>query len=89
MAGGRTALGLSLPPAGPEYDQRTLQTLIDHIRELEALLYLRNTHLEVYSPAGAGGRQPLFILRSPDDERWSITVDNSGNLVTTNIPSSG
>jgi hypothetical protein len=25
------------------------------------------------------------ILKAPDGDRWRITVDNSGNLVTTNL----
>ena len=85
MSGGRSSIGLALPQAKGEYDESTLQRLIDYVRELEEQVYMRNTHLEIYSPpkAGSGGRQPLFILRSPDGERWSITVSNLGVLSAT------
>jgi hypothetical protein len=80
VSGGRTASGLSLPQAPAEYNQETFQYWSDYLRELEENTYQRNTHLEVWSPPGPGGRQPLLILRSPDGKQWSIQVDNAGAL---------
>jgi hypothetical protein len=89
VSSGRTASGLSLPQAQDEYDPQTFQYLLDYLRDLEEASYLRNTHLEVWSPPGAGGRQPEFILRSPDGARWLIRVDNAGNLTTTDAGTLG
>jgi hypothetical protein len=89
MSSGRSASGLSLPQAAGEYDQETFQYLLDYLRDLEEVVYLRNTHLEVYSPPGPGGRQPEFILRSPDGARWLIRVDNAGDLTTTDAGTLG
>ena len=80
MSGGRASIGLALPQAKEDYDKATLQRLVDFVAELEEQVYLRNTHLEIYSPPGSGGRQPELILRSPDGTRWLIRVSDLGVL---------
>lgn len=75
----------SLPEAKAEYSQEDLQAVIRYIRELEAAAYLRYNHVEIHGSPDAGGRQPLLILRSPDGTRYAVSVDNAGNLSTTDI----
>lgn len=89
MAGGRGLIGLALPQAKEEYDKPTMQLLLEYIRRLEQASYLRNTHLEIYSPPDSGGRQPLLILRSPNGTRFSVHVDDAGNLYTQSAGTQG
>lgn len=82
---GLVSSNFSLPEAKETYDKEDLQAVIRYIRELEAAAYLRYNHVEIHGNPDAGGRQPLLILRSPDGTRYAVSVDNAGNLSTTDI----
>ncbi len=80
---GQSLTGFALPQAQAEYDQETFQRALDFLKDLETAVWLRNTDLEVYSPAGPGGRQPRFILRAPNGAQWSVIVANDTGILST------
>lgn len=85
MPTGQAITGFALPQAKDKYDRETLQYLLDEIKRMGEAFYTKNADLEVYAPPGPGGRQPRFILRSPDGNQWSITVDNAGVIAAVAI----
>lgn len=84
-----TPFTLTLPRATDEYDAQVFQQLLDYIQALERAVYKKSQHVEIYSPSDSGGREVKLIIRSPDGTRWTIDVDNSGTLGTTDFGSTG
>lgn len=77
-----TGSASSLPQAQDEYDRETFQRLLEYIRDLEEVVYKRNSHVEIYGEADSGTRQPELVLRSPDGTRYALVVANGGALST-------
>jgi len=68
---------MKLPPAPPLYNQREDQTARSMIERADSENHKRARDVEI-SP----GR---LIIKSPDGTRWSIEVDNSGNVSASSL----
>lgn len=68
-------MALILPQAGPIYSQRDFVRRDVALREADRLNHKKNEDIEV----GYG----RIIIRSPDGNRWVITVDNAGAISAT------
>lgn len=68
---------MNLPEPSPTYNQ-----LHERIRNQE-LEQADEGNRKIARDVEIGGQK--LILTSPDGTRWSVTVDNSGNLGTTSL----
>lgn len=68
---------MNLPFVPATYSARAEQERNRVIRQADQQNHKRNRDVEI-----GNGR---LILTAPDGGRWSVTVDNAGNLTTTSI----
>ena len=68
---------LSRPPA--QYDQQNESETRAEIERADAQSRKRGQDIEL-------GQTERLIMRSPDGTRWSITVDNVGDVVGVALP---
>lgn len=85
MTDRRRAASLALPFVPEQYDRNFMLEVLRHIQEQEERTYRNDADVEISGDADSGGRAPRLILRSPDGERWDITVDNAGAISATKI----
>lgn len=89
MAVFATPVSLNLPRVPEKYSPEFQQQVIDYLESLQRGAYLKQNHVEIYTPGDAGGRERFLILRSPNGTRWKITVDNAGSISATDVGSLG
>ena len=80
MAGGVTTV--VLPVLKDEYDRQDVQRVIDYIKALEEIVYIKNRHVEIGAPSSVVLRPPELVLISPDGTRYSVVVADGGALST-------
>ena len=73
---------IRLPVPGQSYDKRVEDERNRQIESAFRDTYSRGVDVEI---SGSGIRLPRLILVSPDGKRWSVTVNNSGVLSSTQL----
>jgi hypothetical protein len=68
---------MKLPAASFQYDQKDNQTVRSILEKTDMENHKRGRDVEI-SP----GR---LVIKSPDGTRWSIEVDNSGNVSASSL----
>jgi len=68
---------MRLPTAGVKYHRNDLQLAYSEIERADADNFKKRSDLEV--------GDARLILKSPDGTRYSVTVDNSGNLSASSL----
>ena len=68
---------MRLPNATPNYDETTINQMNLLIEQADGMNHKKNQDVEV--------GDSRLILKSPNGTRYSITVDNSGNVGATAV----